>query len=180
MHCWKTINVKKHYGLSRLFLLSSILMVAVFIISYISFNLIHDGDMTDSLFVFFLVMVFLLYPVHKAVHYAVLWRYRNRITLSMNRDWPIFPVIQLRVREPIPKHRFAVSLIMPFLTLNPIFIAGGALFPAFTHYFAALLAYHCGMCLIDLVYVKNLSRSPKACYIEETDSGYEILVPFAD
>ncbi|WP_040224794.1 DUF3267 domain-containing protein [Bhargavaea cecembensis] len=180
MHCWKTINVKKHYGLSRLFLLSSMIMVAVFIISYVSFNLIHDGALTDSLFPLFLVMVVLLYPVHKAIHYAVLWRYRGRIRMCVNRDWPVFPVIQLQVREPIPKQRFAISLIMPFLTLNPLFIAGGVLFPAFTHYFVILLAYHCGMCLIDLIYVKNLSRSPKASYIEETDGGYEILVPFAD
>ena len=40
-----------------------------------------------------------------------------------------------------------------------------------------LLAYHCGLCLIDLFILKNLLRSPKKALIEETETGYEILVP---
>lgn len=180
MRCWKTINVKKHYGLSRLFLLSSILMIAVFIISYIGFELTRESGKTDAFFALFLTAVVLLYPVHKALHFAVLWKYRKRITLVVNRDWTFFPLFLLRICEPIPKKRFAVSLVAPFFFLNPLFIAGGILLPAFSHYFTALLAYHCGICLIDFVYFKNLSRSPKSCYIEENDVGYEILVPLPD
>ncbi|WP_424238003.1 DUF3267 domain-containing protein [Bhargavaea ginsengi] len=180
MRCWKTINVKKHYGLSRLFLLSSILMIGVFIISYISFELTKETGQSDAYFALFIATVVLIYPLHKAIHFALLWKYRNRITLVVNRDWALFPLFLLRICEPIPKKRFAISLIAPFFILNPLFIAGGIMLPAFSHYFTALLAFHSGICLIDFVYVKNLSRSPKASYIEETDYGYEILVPLPD
>lgn len=180
MRCWKTINVKKHYGLSRLFLLSSILMIAVFIISYIPFELTRETGRSDAFFLLFLVMVVLLYPAHKALHFAVLWKYRSRIRLVVNRDMPFFPLFLLRICEPIPKKRFAISLMAPFFILNPLFIGGGVLFPSFSHYFTALLAFHSGICLIDFVYFKNLSRSPKASYIEENDEGYEILVPLPD
>ena len=180
MRCWKTINVKKHYGLSRLFLLSSILMIAVFIISYISFELTRESGQSDSYFALFLSAVVLLYPVHKAIHFMVLWKYRRRITLVVNRDWAFFPLFLLRICEPIPKTRFAVSLMAPFFILNPLFVMGGVLLPVFSHYFTAMLAFHCGICLIDFVYVKNLSRSPKSSYIEENDDGYEILVPLPE
>ncbi|MCW1927470.1 DUF3267 domain-containing protein [Bhargavaea beijingensis] len=180
MRCWKTINVKKHYGLSRLFLLSSILMIAVFIVSYIGFELTRESGKTDAFFALFLTGVILLYPAHKMLHFAALWKYRKRITLVINRDWSFFPLFLLRIREPIPKKRFALSLVAPFFILNPLFVAGGILFPVFSHYFTALLAFHCGICLIDFVYVKNLSRSPKSSYIEENDDGYEILVPLPE
>ena len=83
----------------------------------------------------------------------------------------------MRIKEPIPKRCYLVTLIAPFVILNPILLIGAINWPVFSHYFCLLLAFHCSMCLLDLLYIKDIWRAPKNAIIEETPRGYEILVP---
>lgn len=177
MHCWKTINVKKQYGFDRIFMLSSLLVVAVFSLFYVMLEILHDNRLSDDRFAVFLLSFMLLYPVHKSLHFLPLIRYRNRIHFSVKTQFNFMPILSIRIKEPVPKKRFLFALLAPFLILNSLLIAGAFMFPEFGHYFTMLLAYHCGLCLIDLLYIKNLARSPRKALIEETETGYEILVP---
>lgn len=177
MHCWKTINVKKQYGFDRIFMLSTLLVVAVFSLFYVLLNMLFDNQLSDERFAIFLISLILLYPIHKSLHFLPLVHYRNRIHFSIKKQLGFMPVLSIRIKEPVPKVRFLFALLTPFLMINCSLIAGALLLPAFGHYFTMLLAYHCGLCLIDLLYIKNLARSPKKALIEETETGYEILVP---
>ncbi len=103
-------------------------------------------------------------------------RFRSRLRFSIEKHFNIIPVLAMRIHEPILKSRYIVALIVPFMALNSILIVGAIIFPTFRHYFAILLAYHCGLCVMDLLYVKHLIRSPKQALIEETDKGFEILI----
>ncbi len=176
MHCWKTINVKKQYGMERLFLLSSIMVIAVFSIAYALLGIINDSHKSDDFFWLFAIGVLMVYPLHKIIHFIPLFTIRNNIKVTIKRRYSILPIVSIRVCDPINKNRFLFSLIAPFIFINSAILIGALLAPTFAHYFTMLFAYHCGMCLIDLIYVKNLSKSPKSAFIEETDAGYQILV----
>lgn len=176
MHCWKTINVKKQYGLERLFLLSSILVITVFSFAYALLGIINDSHKSDEYFLIFILAFLSVYPIHKLFHFIPLFRYREKIKFEIKKQFKFFPIFSLRVFEPINKNRFLFSLLSPFIFINPTLIIGALVIPNFAHYFTMLFAYHCGICFIDLIYVKNLSRSPKKALIEETDAGYEILI----
>ena len=177
LHCWKTINVKKQYGFDRIFMLSSILVLAVFSFFYVMLEIINDNPLSDDRFMVFLLSFLLLYPTHKAIHYLPLIRYRNRIHFSIKIQFGFMPVLVIRIKEPVPKVLFLFALLAPFFIINSILIAGAFILPEFGHYFTMLLSFHCGLCLIDLLYIKNLARSPKKALIEETETGYEILIP---
>ncbi len=177
LHCWKTINVKKQYGFDRIFMLSSLLVLAVFSFFYVMLEIIHDNPLSDERFMVFLISFILLYPTHKAIHFIPLIRYRNRIRFSLKTQFGFMPILAIRIKEPVPKALFLFALLAPFFIINSLLIAGAFIFPEFGHYFTMLLAYHCGLCLIDLLYIKNLARSPKKALIEETETGYEILIP---
>jgi hypothetical protein len=177
VHCWKTINVKKQYGFDRIFMLSSLLVIAVFSLFYVMLEILHDNPLSDERFTIFLLSFILVYPTHKAIHCIPLLRYRNRIHFSIKTQFGFIPILSIRIKEPVPKALFIFALLAPFFIINSILIAGAFMFPVFGHYFTMLLAYHCGLCLIDLLYIKNLARSPKKALIEETETGYEILVP---
>jgi hypothetical protein len=176
LHCWKTINVKKQYGLDRLFLLSSLLVITVFSVAYVLLGIINDSTKSDDYFWVFLLTFLSIYPIHKLLHYIPLFRYREKVKFLIIKQYGFLPIVNLRVIEPINKNRFIFSLLAPFIFLNLSLVIAALLVPMFAHYFTMLLAYHCGICLIDLIYVKNLSKSPKTALIEETDAGYEILV----
>ncbi len=118
--------------------------------------------------------------MHKILHYLPLVRQRSNVRLSINRKYKCIPFITIRVCEPINKYRFLFSLLAPFIFINIAIIIGTFVAPNFAHYFTMLFALHCGMCLVDLIYVKNLSRSPRSAFIEETDAGYQILIRAID
>lgn len=177
MNCWKTLNVKKQYGFDRIFLLSSIAVLAVFTVFHIIIGMIGEVPFSDRLFPVFLAAFFLVYPVHKMLHFIPLIRYRKNLDFSVKKLFLFVPALSLFVKEPIPKTNFILALLMPFILLNAALLAGAYTFPAYAHYFSILFAFHCGLCYIDLIYVKHLMRSPKTCLVEETAHGYEILIP---
>lgn len=119
----------------------------------------------------------MIYPAHKLLHFMPLFSYRKSLRFSIEKQYSFLPVLSMRIHEPILKSRYVFALLVPFILLNLVLIIGAIMFPPFRHYFSILLAYHCGLCLIDLLYVKHLIHSPKTALIEETDKGFEILVP---
>ncbi|WP_298473819.1 DUF3267 domain-containing protein [uncultured Psychrobacillus sp.] len=176
MHCWKTINVKKQYGMERLFFLSSILVMSVFSIVYALQGTINDSHKSDDFFWLFAIGMIMVYPLHKLFHFLPLFTIRDHIKVTINRRYGFLPIVSIKVCEPINKYQFIFSLLSPFIFINAAILIGALAAPHFAHYFIMLLAYHCGMCLIDLIYVKNLSKSPRSAFVEETDAGYQILI----
>ena len=176
MNCWKTINIKKHYGVERVFLLSSFIVLLVFSFTYTLQEILNKSHKSDDYFGLFLIGLISIYPIHKILHFLPLFSQRNNVKLLINIKYKCIPSIIIRVCEPINKNRFLFSLLAPFIFLNSIIIMGALYAPNFAHYFTILFAYHCGLCLMDLIYVKNLSKSPKSAFIEETDFGYQILI----
>lgn len=177
MHCIKTINVEYEYGTTRLFLLTGLTFILVFCFSYILMGLTYNGPHSDAHFFEFLFAFFLLYLVHKLIHYFSLLNYRKSLVYRFKIRFSFVPLLHMRLEETIPKNRYILCLLAPFFTLNPLFIAGAYVWPWFSHYFCLLLALHCSICLLDLLYVKDLWRAPKNAIIEETPRGYEILIP---
>lgn len=176
MHCWKTINVKKQYGLERLFVLSTLVVIMVFLFAYTLLGIINHAHKSDDYFWIFLIAFICVYPLHKLLHFIPMFRHREKIKFIFYNQFRFIPTLHLRIIEPIQKSRFLFILLAPFIFVNSLLIVGALAIPIFAHYFTILFAYHCGICLIDLVYAKNLSKSPKFALIEETEAGYEILI----
>lgn len=179
MHCWKTINVKKQYGHDRLYMISALIALGVFMSFYIILNIMYSDPLSDKNFLLFITAIIAIYPLHKLFHFLPLLGCRKCIRLIVKKRLKIFPMISLHINEPVPKIRFLLTLLSPFLFINTVIIVSSMLMPSYSHYFAVLLAYHCGLCLTDLIYIRNLAHSPKDALIEETETGFEILVPEA-
>jgi len=177
MHCWKTINIKHEYGTIRLTLWSFIIFVLVFSFSFIIFGYDDPIQYTDEYTWLFFIVVILLYPIHKLVHYFGLFKYRKNIQLKMKLDFNFIPIIRMRLKSMIPKNHYIIVLLLPFFLINLILIYFAYSLPIYTHYFSILLAYHCSICFMDILCVKELLPAPRHSIIEETPKGYEILVP---
>ncbi|MGH2319249.1 DUF3267 domain-containing protein [Planococcus sp. SE5232] len=177
MHCWKTINVKKQYGFDRLFMISALFGIAVFMASYIGLAIAYATPLSDQYFLLFILALLAIYPIHKILHFLPMIGCHKSLKLIIRKQLKVCPAILLHINEPVPKLRFLLSLATPFLFLNTAIVTLSILMPAFSHYFAMLLAYHCALCLTDIIYLRNLARSPKYALIEETETGFEILVP---
>ncbi|MFF5995296.1 DUF3267 domain-containing protein [Lysinibacillus sp. KU-BSD001] len=119
----------------------------------------------------------LLYPMHKLIHYFSLFNYRKSLSYGLKIKYTFIPILHMRITGTIPKNRYLFTLVTPFFVLNTFFILGAIKWPHFSHYFCLSLAFHCSICLLDLLFVKDIWRAPKNAIIEETPKGYEILIP---
>lgn len=180
MHCWKTINLKKQYGFDRLFTLSTITAFGVFMVFYIFMDIFFSAQLSDRHFAAFMLAMAAVYPIHKLCHFLPLLKCRKSVRLVIKKRFGFLPLISLRVNEPVPKMHFILSLVMPFFLVNGLILMVALSMPAFSHYFAMLFAYHFGLCLTDLIYMRHLAKSPKDALIEETENGFEILLPEAN
>lgn len=176
MQCWKSINIRRQYGYDRLFLISSFIVFLIFSFAYIGLSFVSESTRSSEYFIIFVASFLAVYPVHKLLHYIPLSRLKGRVKLKRSMHFGVIPMFMIKICEPIGKSRFIFALLLPFLVLSTVFLLGIYIFPEFAHYFILLFAYHCGMCVIDLIYVKELIRSPKKAWIEEIEDGYEILV----
>ncbi len=177
MHCWKSINLKKQYGFDRLFLISALIGAAVFTSYYMLLAITYAEPLSDQNFLLFTIGMLAIYPVHKLVHLVPLLGCRKCLKISIRKQLKLCPMISLYIKEPVRKSRFMLALIAPFILINATVIILSLTWPAYSHYFAILLAYHSALCVTDLIYIRNLARSPRHALIEETDTGFEILVP---
>ncbi|MEK4230664.1 DUF3267 domain-containing protein [Solibacillus sp. FSL H8-0538] len=177
MHCWKTINVEYEYGTTRLFLLSGITFIFVFCFAYIALSFNYTGKHNDHNLWLLLLVVPFIYPLHKLLHYVSLFDYKKSLVFRFKIRHVCIPIVHMRLQQTIPKHRYLITLLTPFFFLNTVIIILGVYFQQYAHYFSLLLALHCSICLMDILYVKNLVSAPRNAIIEETPKGYEILVP---
>ena len=177
MHCIKTINVERDIGSTRFFLLSSIVFFVVFCLAYISTSFNYPHFHRAHYLPLFLMSLLLLYPIHKLFHLVLFWIFRKPFQLKLVRKYYVVPVIHAEISDIVSKRLYSWALILPFLCLNSIFISGAIFVPAYAHYFSILLALHCSICLVDLLFLIQIMRAPKHSFIEETAKGYEILIP---
>jgi hypothetical protein len=176
MHCWKTINLEKQFGFYRVFLLSCLTMMMVFSIIYVPIDLFFSKSLYDNHLLTFMFGLLSIYPLHKFFHLLPFIPYARQIKCKCLRKLQIVPIVSLRVDLPISKYRYVVALISPFIIINSTLLLGCIYFTHHAHYFTILLAYHTGICAIDLIYAKQLMYSPKNALIEENDDGFEILI----
>lgn len=177
MHCWKTINIEREYGTARLYILACIVFILVFCFSYIalSFQFIARHE-AHHLWVFTLLIPF-IYPIHKALHYFALFKYRKSVDIHFKIRYIFIPIVHMQLQQSISKKMYIFTLLTPFFLVNTALVVGGLYMPQYAHYFSFLLAFHSSVCLMDILYVKHLMSAPKNAIIEETPKGYEILVP---
>ena len=121
----------------------------------------------------------LLYPIHKFFHIILFIIFRKPIQIKLSRKFVIMPFLHVLVLEIVSKRLYGWALIFPFLMLNSFLLCSAFIWPQFAHYFSLLLALHCSVCLLDLLFIKQILHAPKTSFIEETTKGYEILVPDA-
>lgn len=176
MYCWKTINLSRDIGQYRILFISMLTMILVFILTYLPINLLFPKiHLNDRYFLFFMLILVSMIPIHKLLHVIPLVLTGCRVSINI-KFYRLFPAFQLKACDGIKKNRMIISLLTPFLTFTTLFLIGGIYYPAYMHYFSIAMAFHIGICVPDFLLLKHLLFAPKVCLIEEFEDGYEVLV----
>ncbi|MBG9443211.1 DUF3267 domain-containing protein [Cytobacillus firmus] len=177
MNCWKTINFTKQYGSQRLFILSSLTMLATFIFTYVPATYVFmPGSFYDNYFIFFAAGLWLMYPVHKLLHYLPIAHLGIIVKKQLIIKYGFMPIIYIRITEPISKRLFLTATLAPMFIINSLLLAACFVFPHYVHYLVILFAFHAGLSFSDIVCAKNVLNAPNQSYVEENEDGFEILL----
>lgn len=175
LNCSRSIDIHSRFGLPRIAFISFVTMVITFFISFEIFHFKYNVRLTDEHFFTFLVLLILLYPIHKAIHLITVIPYVRyfRIHKLLRNSW--FPFYNIYVDRPIRKIYFCICLLMPLIVITLIMILIARQFPEYGHYAMFLLALNAGYAVMDLLYLKIIIFSRQGDYIEEHINGLMIL-----
>ncbi|KAB7664125.1 DUF3267 domain-containing protein [Bacillus sp. B1-b2] len=177
MNCWKTVNFHKRYGIERLFFMSSLTMISCFLFLYVPItSYFAKNELSDDYFFLLLLSILIIYPLHKLLHLLPLISMQDKIKKHWEIVFNIFPVFHIQVKEPIGKGLFLLTLMTPFIIISGLLLCLCFQYTHYVHYCLILFAYHTGICFPDFLRMKNLWKTPKTCYVEENEDGFEILI----
>lgn len=173
--CNKNFNIRATYGLQRILLISGLISILVFIVSFELFSTVFGKQFSDQYFIFFIVSCLLLYPVHKCLHMLLFLNDTKSMIIQKTNKSKMFPLFNIRINHPIHKIIFSISLMLPFLIISMVSLSCAIWLPHFAHYFLFIFSINIGMSFIDFIYLKYIINTPRGSYIEERKYGFEIL-----
>ncbi|WP_414042537.1 DUF3267 domain-containing protein [Macrococcus animalis] len=173
--CNKNFNIRATYGLQRILLISGLISILVFIVSFELFSSVFGKQFSDHYFFIFIVSCLLVYPLHKFFHMLPFLNDTKSMIFQKTNKSKIFPLFNIRINHPIHKILFGLSVMLPFFIISILTLSCAILFPNFAHYFLFIFSINVGISFIDFIYLKYIINTPKGSYIEERKYGFEIL-----
>ncbi|MFS0655004.1 DUF3267 domain-containing protein [Bacillus sp. 179-C3.3 HS] len=166
MNCWKTINLERDYGYTRMMISAISLTILFFILAFLSFQLTHPHTRLSSHNApLFVVLLFVTLLVHRVVHLIPVMKSKKKMMLFKRNCW-----------QHVPKKVMLYSLLSPFCVITPMYLVLGIMFPMYAHYFIIISSIHAGYCLPDFLFARKLLKAPKSCIINQAQDEFDILI----
>ncbi|MBF7024603.1 DUF3267 domain-containing protein [Staphylococcus kloosii] len=173
--CSRQIDINARFGLPRIAFLSFVTTIITFLVSFEIMRYFSDTKLTDRYFLMFLIIVLILYPIHKAIHLIFLSPYYKSFKKYKLLRHKRVPFYNTYVNTPVNKYYFCIDLIMPFIIITTTCAYLTSLFPQFGHYLMFILALNVGYSVMDFLYLKIIIFSNEGSYIEEHQTGINVL-----
>ncbi|WP_278925371.1 DUF3267 domain-containing protein [Staphylococcus auricularis] len=173
--CMRQIDINARFGLPRIAFLSFATTVVTFLIGYEIMHYFSNTALTDHYFILFALEALLLYPLHKALHLIMLLPYYKSFRVFKLVKSKYIPLYNIYVNTPVNRYYFCFALVVPFIVVTGVSALMCGLFPQFGHYFIFYIALNTGISVIDCLYLKLLLFSNEGNYIEEHQTGMNIL-----
>ncbi|MGE6630854.1 DUF3267 domain-containing protein [Bacillus sp. NPDC077027] len=166
MNCWKTINLEKDYGYTRMIISAICLTVLFFILAFLCFQLTHpDTKLSSHNAPLFVMLMFATLLAHRVIHIIPVMKKNKKIDFVKLRCW-----------QRVPKNMMLISLLSPFCLLSPVYFGLGIALPMYAHYFIMIASIHAGYCLPDFLFAWKLLKAPRACVIDQAQDEFDILI----
>lgn len=177
MNCWKSVNITKELGVSRIYMMSLLLGLMSFIILYLPISMYHHSHSVKDYGILPLFFVLFFLPtIHKLMHIIPLLLMYKRVRIEWRLVKGIMPTFSYRTMSVLSKRTSILMAIAPtvFLTIPAIISSG--VFPSFFTYFLIFSAVNIGLSFTDFLYVNQFLKAPRKCIIENAREGFDILI----
>lgn len=177
MNCWKTINLNREFGLSRICLLSLLLGMLSFIFLYLFFSMIHQtSSVKDHGLIPLIAGLILLPTIHKLTHILPLILANKRIKFKWQLNAGIFPNFTFHTKTKMSKNTSLFVLLAPTTLISAPGLITSYILVDYYVYFLLFVSVNIAFSFTDFLYMKQLLRAPKKCLVESEKDSFDILI----
>ncbi|WLD94074.1 DUF3267 domain-containing protein [Alkalihalobacillus sp. AL-G] len=174
MNCFKSINLIRDYGKLRLWFISSLFSLTYFIVYFMSFSMYQpETHYIQTGMIPVLLAALIVLPMHVILHCVPIWVSGKRASVSFGDNRLTF---YCRIPGVISRRVALTSISMPLFLITAAALIGPLFLPQFLHLFAIVSTLNIFLSLKDMIYIQHLWNSPKDSYLEDGDSGFQIIV----
>ncbi|WP_257349436.1 DUF3267 domain-containing protein [Pseudalkalibacillus decolorationis] len=174
MNCFKSINLIRDYGKLRLWFMSCLFSLTYFIVYFMSFSMYHPDTIyiqTGILPVLFSAIIVL--PIHVTLHCLPLWLSGKRASVAVGDTRFSF---YCRIPSVISRRVALITVSMPLFLITAGALLGPLFFPQYLHLFAIISTLNIFLSVKDMIYIQHLWNAPKDSFLEDGNSGFQIIV----
>lgn len=177
MNCWKSVNITKEFGLSRLYLVSFLTGLLAFIFLYVPFSILQgDIHVNESGIVPFILGLVLLPTIHSFMHILPLIMMNKSVKFIYKTKNKKLPVFTYYTKSQLTKKVSLMVALAPTILITIPGIAASYMVADFYVYILLFTSVHIGISFIDFLYVVHIAKAPKKSFIENDRNGFDILI----
>ncbi|MBT2218216.1 DUF3267 domain-containing protein [Virgibacillus dakarensis] len=177
MNCWKSINFKKEFGLTRIYTISFLISLLTFIFLYVPLSIIHGTTSVNESGIILFGIAFILLPaIHSFMHILPLIMTNKRAKTSDKAKKVMLPNLMYYPKSYLSKQLSLMVALAPTLFITIPGIVASYLFVDYYVYILLFTAFHIGISFSDFLYVIHITKAPKKALIENENDGFTILV----
>ncbi|MEC5423699.1 DUF3267 domain-containing protein [Virgibacillus sp. C22-A2] len=177
MNCWKSINLTKEFGHSRLYIVSFLIGLLSFIFLYVPISIAQGTNHTNEAgFLPFIISLILLPTLHSLMHILPLILMKKRLKIIYKGKNKILPILNYYTKFHLTKKASLIVALAPTLLITIPGIAASYLFIDYSVYILLFTCVHIGITFIDFLYVLYIVKAPKKAFIENGNDGFDILI----
>ncbi|WP_176222100.1 DUF3267 domain-containing protein [Tuberibacillus sp. Marseille-P3662] len=175
MNCWKTFNIFKQLGTTRLMVVSLGGAMSFYILFYLLMTVNgYNGPFRFNMLLF-LGSIILVLPLHKLLHCLPAWLSGHEARVYFEKgQW--MPRMQCVIPGAMPKKRYMSVTLAPFVILSLFSLGMTFTFPEEVHYLSAIGSLNFGMSVADILYFAHIVRAPAQSWVEEGPGHCRILI----
>ncbi|WP_209122788.1 DUF3267 domain-containing protein [Alkalihalobacillus sp. BA299] len=176
MFCWKSVNIARDFGHTRLTIVSITSGVLFFLVFYLFLSSFIEVTSINQYGVIpFIGGLILITIFHKLLHCVPIWLCGKYAKLTIKRTQK-FPILYCFIPNTITKRLCITSALFPLLTITVFATIGSIFSPEHLPYFSIFAAINFGLSIYDIIYVTHLFKAPKSSFIEDHYDGFHILL----
>lgn len=177
MNCWKSFNINRDLGSSRVMIFSLLGMLTYFVLFYILFTDIYQiQDTAIANPIIFLAGMFAVLPVHKFLHSLPVWLSGKKARVYFEKSGMFLPLIRFVILGPVKRRLAILVMAFPVIVFTALMMTLTILFPSEIHYFSTMGALNFGFSVMDLIYLAYIMKAPAEAYVEDDTDGCKILI----
>ncbi|WP_408009502.1 DUF3267 domain-containing protein [Pseudalkalibacillus sp. A8] len=174
MNCYKSINITKDFGKLRLLLMSTLFSLTYFIVYFMVFRMFHPETIYFQTGLMpLLLSTILIIPFHTFLHCLPIWFTGHKASFGIGENRFSF---FCRIPGVLSRRVALIAVAFPLIVITLLSLIGSVVFPELLHLFAIVSTLNIFLCVKDMIYIIHLWNAPKDSFLEDGDTGFQIIV----